>query len=79
VFDHTQNAQVAFSPEFTICNSCHKTTRGLKKKCRFCQSREVDWITRVTGYYSFVKQWNPGKRKELEDRFRNIKLNSNKK
>ncbi|HUW22316.1 MAG TPA: anaerobic ribonucleoside-triphosphate reductase [Candidatus Bathyarchaeia archaeon] len=70
VFDETQNVQVAFSPEFTICNDCGWTTRGIKKRCHFCQSRQVDWITRITGYYSFVKLWNRGKRGELRDRRR---------
>ena len=29
-FENTQNAQIAFSPEFTACLNCGKTTRGLK-------------------------------------------------
>jgi ribonucleoside-triphosphate reductase (formate) len=49
-FDNTQNAQVAFSPEFTVCSDCGKVTRGLKKSCSFCKSKKVDGITRITGY-----------------------------
>jgi anaerobic ribonucleoside-triphosphate reductase len=70
-FDNTANAQVAFSPDFTICLECGKTSRGLKKACPYCKSRKVDGITRITGYYTFVSGWNKGKKGELSDRFRN--------
>lgn len=70
-FDNTANAQVAFSPEFTICLECGKTSRGLKKACPYCKSRKVDGITRITGYYTFTSGWNKGKKGELKDRFRN--------
>jgi len=75
IFDNTQNAQVAFSPEFTICSDCGHTARGLKKSCVFCHSKKVDWVTRITGYYTFVRQWNKGKLGELKDRYRNTTLN----
>ncbi len=70
-FENTQNAQVAFSPEFTVCLACGRTSRGLKKACPYCKSRKVDGITRITGYYTFTSGWNKGKRGELKDRFRN--------
>jgi ribonucleoside-triphosphate reductase len=69
-FFETQNVQVAFSPEFTVCRKCHRTIRGLRKTCPFCHSREVDGITRITGFYTFTSGWNKGKRGELTDRFR---------
>ncbi|MFC1657352.1 anaerobic ribonucleoside-triphosphate reductase [Candidatus Moduliflexota bacterium] len=72
-FRHTQNDQIAFSPEFTTCNSCLKTSRGLHPACTFCGSKEVDGITRITGYFTRVSSWNMGKRGELADRFRSNK------
>ncbi|MFH1561306.1 MAG: anaerobic ribonucleoside-triphosphate reductase [Patescibacteria group bacterium] len=69
-FNQTQNNQVVFSPDFTLCNDCGRTNRGRQKTCQFCQSRKVDWVTRVTGYYSFVSLWNKGKRAEFNDRIR---------
>ena len=36
-FLHTQNAQIAFSPEFTACLDCGKTIRGLKEHCPHCK------------------------------------------
>lgn len=69
-FFNTQNVQVAFSPEFTVCQECGKTVRGLKKSCPHCKSKKVDGITRITGYYTFISGWNKGKRGELLDRYR---------
>ena len=34
------------------------------------QGRNVLHYTRVTGYFSAVENWNPGKRAELSDRYR---------
>jgi anaerobic ribonucleoside-triphosphate reductase len=69
-FDYTANAQVAFSPEFTICRSCGRTSRGLKNSCPYCKSRKVDGITRITGFYTFTSGWNKGKKGELKARQR---------
>ncbi len=73
IYRGTQNAQVAFSPEFTACNKCNKVTRGLKDECGACGTEDVDHITRVTGYFSRVSGWNKGKLAELRDRFRSDK------
>lgn len=69
-FKYSQNAQVAFSPEFTICNDCSNIERGLKSVCSRCGSENVDGITRITGYFTRVSSWNAGKRGELKDRTR---------
>jgi ribonucleoside-triphosphate reductase len=71
VFRHTQNDQIAFSPEFTSCISCGKTSRGLHETCTYCGSNRVDGITRITGYFTKVSSWNKGKLGELRDRYRN--------
>lgn len=70
-FRYTTNDQIAFSPEFTTCNSCFKTSRGLRSKCEFCGSEDVDGITRITGYFTKISSWNKGKLGELSDRYRN--------
>ncbi|MGQ9678101.1 MAG: anaerobic ribonucleoside-triphosphate reductase [bacterium] len=69
-YHNTRNAQIAFSPEFTSCSRCHRTSRGINPTCPYCHSAEVDYITRVTGYFSRVSGWNAGKRQELNDRFK---------
>lgn len=70
VFRHTQNDQIAFSPEFTTCNQCSRTSRGLHSSCPACGSERVDGITRITGYFTKVSSWNKGKLGELKERFR---------
>ncbi|MFH1148169.1 MAG: anaerobic ribonucleoside-triphosphate reductase [Pseudomonadota bacterium] len=69
-FRQTQNDQIAFSPEFTTCRDCGKTSRGIREKCLYCQSEKVDGITRITGYFTKVSSWNKGKLGELKDRYR---------
>jgi ribonucleoside-triphosphate reductase len=70
VFEGTASAQIAFSPEFTICNDCGRVDRGLLDVCPVCGSSDVDGITRITGYFTRTSSWNPGKRGELRDRKR---------
>jgi ribonucleoside-triphosphate reductase len=69
-FEKTQNAQIAFSPEFTSCLDCLKTSRGLNENCVYCHSPKVEGITRVTGFFSKTSSWNKGKIAELKDRYR---------
>ena len=70
-FRLTQNDQIAFSPEFTTCNSCNRTNRGLRSSCAYCGSEDVDGITRITGYFTKISSWNKGKIGELRNRYRN--------
>ncbi|MGQ9645754.1 MAG: anaerobic ribonucleoside-triphosphate reductase [Thermodesulfobacteriota bacterium] len=70
-FQWTQNDQIAFSPEFTTCNVCHRTSRGLRSTCAYCGSGDVDGITRITGYFTKISSWNKGKLGELKNRYRN--------
>ncbi len=69
-FKNTTNDQIAFSPEFTTCLDCGKTSRGLNETCGFCKSNNVEHITRVTGFFSKISSWNKGKLAELNDRHR---------
>ncbi len=66
----TQAAQLTISPEFTICQDCHKSTPGLKEACGHCQSSDVYGMTRVVGYFSRIPNWNKSKLGELQDRHR---------
>ncbi|MFA5843552.1 MAG: anaerobic ribonucleoside-triphosphate reductase [Coriobacteriia bacterium] len=69
-FRNTQCSQIAFSPEFTVCESCHRTSRGLKAQCPLCGSLDVYGVTRIVGYFSKVQTWNHSKVGELYDRVR---------
>ncbi|MDZ4654519.1 MAG: anaerobic ribonucleoside-triphosphate reductase [Coriobacteriia bacterium] len=69
-FRNTQCSQIAFSPEFTVCESCRRTSRGLKAQCPLCGSMDVYGVTRIVGYFSKVQTWNRSKIGELYDRVR---------
>ena len=69
-YNNTPTAQLVISPEFTICENCHKMTNGLVNKCGSCGSSKVYGITRVVGYYSRIDNWNRSKIGELKDRQR---------
>ncbi len=69
-YTDTKCTQLCFSPEFTVCEDCNRTTRGLKKKCGYCGSSNVYGVTRIVGYFSRIDGWNDGKLAELKDRRR---------
>ena len=52
----TNDLVAQLSPEELM----HQINRGL----------EVEQITRITGYFTKISQWNKGKRGELKDRIR---------
>lgn len=58
----TQCAQLTISPEFTYCDDCLHTARGLQERCPSCGSVRVIGETRVVGYFSKVQNWNRSKR-----------------
>lgn len=69
-FRNTQCSQIAFSPEFTVCESCRRTTRGLRTQCPLCGSLDVYGVTRIVGYFSKIQTWNKSKVGELYERVR---------
>ena len=69
-YENTEAEQIAFSPEFTVCEHCRQTSRGLSETCPRCGSDDVYGITRVVGYFSKIQTWNKGKVGELKERIR---------
>ncbi|MDI6730070.1 MAG: anaerobic ribonucleoside-triphosphate reductase [Candidatus Altarchaeum sp.] len=61
---------MAFTKDLTVCSNCNFVTGGLHNKCPSCNSENVEWWSRITGYYQNIKGWNKGKLKELQDRRR---------
>jgi len=64
----TDCQQLVFSPELTTCKDCFQTTKGFHALCPICKGDNVEWYTRITGYYSKVSNFNNGKLAELKDR-----------
>ena len=67
---NTNTAYFAYTPDFTYCPHCRKMFRGGSFTCPQCHSKEVKVYSRVTGYYSEVDRYNPGKKAEWEARKR---------
>jgi ribonucleoside-triphosphate reductase len=57
----------AFNVGFTVCANGH-VSAGIHKKCPNCLSEEVDFITRVVGYFTPVSLWNKAKKVEFSKR-----------
>ncbi len=71
---NTECSQLVISPEFTVCNDCHKLGMGIKQQCGYCSSENVYGITRVVGYYSRVGNWISSKKEELKARQKSVHL-----
>jgi ribonucleoside-triphosphate reductase len=72
IASQTHVGYYAYTKDLTICNNCGKVTSPINKTCPHCGSSEVEWWSRVTGYYQAVSGWNMGKRAELNNRHRYI-------
>ncbi len=66
----TQVGYYAYTKDLTICNDCGVVSPLMSRACPNCGSANVEWWSRVTGYYQAVSGWNEGKKRELQDRFR---------
>ncbi len=66
----TQTGYFAFTKDMTVCLDCSHVTMGLKEECERCHSKNLDYISRITGYLQSVSGWNEGKKQELLDRMR---------
>ena len=69
---NTNTAYFAYTSDFIYCPQCIKMFRGSQFTCPQCFSQDVKVYSRVTGYYSEVNRYNPGKRAEWEARKREI-------
>ncbi|TET61365.1 MAG: anaerobic ribonucleoside-triphosphate reductase [Promethearchaeota archaeon] len=67
---NTNTAYFAYTPDFTFCPHCRKMFRGGSFICPQCNSGDVKVYSRVTGYYSEVNRYNPGKIAEWKARKR---------
>jgi ribonucleoside-triphosphate reductase len=72
----TQIGYFAYTKDLTVCESCNVTSPGLRDSCPNCSSSNVEWYSRITGYYQSVGKsggvagWNAAKRQELLDRYK---------
>jgi ribonucleoside-triphosphate reductase len=67
---NTQTGYFAFTKDMTVCMDDFHVADGLKDNCPNCESSNVEFLSRVTGYIQAVGGWNEAKKQELEDRKR---------
>ena len=60
----------SFNPVIVYCKECKKTYIGSQHdvNCKFCNSPNITFYSKITGYVSETSRWNPGKRAELKNR-----------
>jgi ribonucleoside-triphosphate reductase len=69
---NSQLGYYSFTRDLSVCKKCHFTAGGLIKNCPKCGTSNMDWFSRITGYYQNVAGWNEGKREELRRRYRQV-------
>ncbi|MFX1318074.1 MAG: anaerobic ribonucleoside-triphosphate reductase [Promethearchaeota archaeon] len=67
---NTQLGYYSYTRDLSVCKRCHHTAGGLLETCPNCGHTDIDWFSRITGYYQNVSGWNAGKREELKRRYR---------
>ena len=70
---NTNTAYFSYTFDFSYCTCCGLFTKGrIDGPCPDCGADEhnIEWYSKITGYYSRVKRWNEGKRQEWADRTR---------
>ena len=67
VLKRSKLRQFAFNAGFTVCQTGHVST-GIFAQCPNCNSNDVDWVTRIVGYFTPVSAWNRAKQLEFKTR-----------
>jgi anaerobic ribonucleoside-triphosphate reductase/intein/homing endonuclease len=70
VYNNTACDQICVSPNFTFCKDCDQRSVGLLDECPYCKSKNLEHVSRVTGYFSKVENYNAGKKQEVKDRLK---------
>ncbi len=68
----TLAAYWAITKDLTYCKKCNATFGGISQACPNCgaSANQVEYYSRITGYYQKLSGWNPGKMQEWKDRHR---------
>jgi anaerobic ribonucleoside-triphosphate reductase len=65
-------AYFTYTRDLTICQKCNTVEGGRLTNCKKCGANgdDLEYWSRVTGYYQRVRGWNSGKVQEFKDRNR---------
>jgi ribonucleoside-triphosphate reductase len=64
---NTDLVQFAMNRGFTLCKNGHNSM-GVLETCPVCGSKDLDWMTRIVGYFVNVSSWNKIKQLEFHTR-----------
>ena len=62
----------AYSKCFSFCAECGFTINDKIDECPICESKDLRYFDRITGYYLCINTFNAGKRAEFEQRHRHV-------
>lgn len=62
----------SYTLDFSICEDCGATILKAVGECPHCGSHNILTYSKITGYYTPIKNWNNGKLGEFKDRKRYI-------
>jgi len=62
----------SYTLDFSICEDCGSTILKAIDECPHCGSHNILTYSKITGYYTPIKNWNNGKLGEFKDRKRYI-------
>ena len=60
----------SYTLDFSICEDCGATILKAVDECPHCGSHNILTYSKITGYYTPIKNWNNGKLGEFKDRKR---------
>ena len=65
-------AYFALTKDMTICRKCNSVEGNLQTRCNRCgaEGDDLEYWSRITGYYQQIRGWNAGKLQEFKDRHR---------
>jgi len=64
---NTNLVQYALNRGFTLCNNGHNMI-GIFDECPICHSNDLDYLTRIVGYFVPVSKWSKVKKLEFKTR-----------
>lgn len=70
VYDYGDIGFWAYTNVYMHCNSCNNIQKVLLDRCNVCNSEDVEYYDRITGYLQKVSGWNDSKMAEFKDRRR---------
>ena len=67
-YKNTNISYIGVNFHIRYCKDCGETILSSESKCHKCNSRDIQGVSRVTGYLSLDERFGPGKFEERNDR-----------